>query len=165
MMILAFDPGAVTGWVMYDTSTRTVYRHGHFPGSDWDTIYPPADVHIIERPKGYGATYPQVVDAAWHGGRIAQRFGIDDDHTLTRREVCLALTDAVQNTVRVKNDATAWAALVLLHGEGSDRKPKRKAGKVIDAGGALGTVTSHARAALAVAVAWDWIQQGKENKR
>jgi predicted secreted protein len=62
---------------------------------------------------------------------------------LTRREVKLALSEATQRDVVVTDDATAWAALKLLHGDLCDKK-----------GGALHGVKAHERAALAVAVAF-----------
>ena len=160
MLILGLDPGATTGWCAYDTATSSVVRCGHFAGSDvpYGLIGMSFDATVIERPKGYGATYPQVVDAAWHAGILWQQFG--RCHTLERREVRAILTDATLGTVRVKNDASAWAALVLLHGDGSDKRAKTRKGEIVEAGGPLGGVTSHARAALAVAYAW-WLQSAK----
>ncbi len=162
MIILGIDPGATTGWCLYDSGDRHVIASG----SDRD-IGVVAELHhamllehvddiAIERPKGYGPTRPQVVDCAYVCGWIAATLDAHgfEVHELVRRDVCAILTDAVHGVVRVKNDATAWAALVLLHGEGSDRKLKKRKGVVVEEGGAIGGVTSHARAALAVAVAF-----------
>lgn len=162
MRVLGIDPGATTGWCLYVDSDagRYVEQCGQSSGTDVlaeaEHAIRRADVVAIERPKGYGPTYPQVVEAAYVCGYIAAALGEQgiDVHEIVRRDVCALLTDSVHGVVRVKNDATAWAALVLLHGDGADRKPKRKKGVVVDAGGPLGSVTSHARAALAVAVAY-----------
>jgi len=67
---------------------------------------------------------------------------------VTRRTVKRTLTEATQCDVTVKNDATAWAAILLLHGGESASKK----------GGALYGVRSHSRAALAVAMAWHMSQ-------
>lgn len=178
MKILGIDPGATTGWCLYDSVARCVLDAGQFRGHAFDVparVVARATAIVVERPVAHGATRPQVVDCAYTAGRIvgwlvggwyptAGRIGgwlvggwyPDAVHELTRREVCRVLTDAchLDTRDRVKNDATAWAALVLLHGEGSDKKPRRRKGEVVDAGGAIGRVTSHERAALAVAVAW-----------
>lgn len=162
MRILGIDPGATTGWCIYDTEARRVIACGTFredailelPGSAFGNC----DAAVIERPVAHGPTRPQVVDCAWIAGQLWRDLrnlcGRTKAHTMTRLEVRQALTAMSHGTVRVVNDSTAWAALVLMHGEGSDRKPRRKAGKVIEPGGPLGEVKSHARAALAVAVAW-----------
>ena len=165
MRVLGIDPGATTGWCLYDTEGFVV-ACGTFREDAIDEIptgiIGRSGVIVLERPVAHGPTRPQVVDCAWVAGQLwrdAQgAVGKSRATYLTRLEVRQALTAMSHGTVRVVNDATAWAALVLMHGEGSDRKPKRKGGKVVDQGGPLGEVKSHARAALAVAVAW-WLRQ------
>lgn len=169
MIVLGLDPGATTGWVAYDAVARRVidsgeFREHHLPRDLFDIG--PREI-AIERPKGYGPTRPQLVDCGIVFGRILGEFEFTTGwvvHELTRHEVCKILTDATHGEVRVRNDSTAWAALVLLHGEGSDRKPKRKKGVVVETGGAIGSVTGHARAALAVAVAWSLRQEQQQEK-
>lgn len=161
MRILGIDPGATTGWCLYDTAGHVVdcgtFREADFlaiPG----TVFGKVDAAVLERPVAHGPTRPQVVDCAWIAGQLwrdAQGIlGRERCHLLTRLDVRQRLTAATHGVARVVNDSTAWAALVLLHGEGSDRKPRTRKGVVVEPGGPLGMVTSHARAALAVAYAW-----------
>ncbi|MFY9345546.1 MAG: hypothetical protein WAT39_23855 [Planctomycetota bacterium] len=162
--ILAIDPGATTGWCLYvdDDLGRYVQACGSFREDAFfdipATIFGQCDAAVIERPVAHGPTYPQVVECAWVAGCLWRDMlhviGREKIHLLTRLQVRQTLTEATHGIVRVKNDATAWAALVLLHGDDSDRKPKTKKGKVVDAGGPLGSVKAHERAALAVAVAF-----------
>lgn len=167
MRILGIDPGMTTGWVLYDDLDRRVLHSGQFRGHEHDVpdeVMFMADIIVIERPVAHGATRPQVVDCAFIAGRLCGELGqIQEECLLTRREVCKILTDAcsLPTEDRVRNDATAWAALKLLHGPDCDRRPRRKAGKVVDPGGCIGGVKSHERAALAVAVAYG-IQQDKK---
>lgn len=160
MRILGIDPGATSGWCLYDTAGYIV-GSGEFPGDDFFAIPGPmfrCDAAVLERPVAHGPTRPQVVDCAWIAGQLWRDMqgmvGREMAHHITRLDVRKALTACTHGVVRVTNDATAWAALVLLHGDDSDRKPKRKKGVVIDAGGPLGEVRGHARAALATAYAW-----------
>lgn len=149
MKILAIDPGSKTGWCVYESETRRVIESG--TSADIEVIAEAPrdgiDFVVIERPKGYGPTRPQLVDCGYVCGYIVGALesapGCVDVEQLTRLEVCKALTEATHGEVRVRNDATAWAALKLLHGDGCDKK-----------GGALHGVRAHERAALAVAVAW-----------
>lgn len=161
MRILGIDPGATTGWCVYDSDSRTVVECGTFEGADFLKI--PGrhydKVHaVLERPVAQGATRPQVVECAWIAGMLFRDcqslVGSPKSYTITRLQVRQLLTQATYGTIRVVNDATAWAALVQMHGEGSDKKPRRKKGVVVEKGGPLGEVSSHARAALAAAVAW-----------
>ena len=62
---------------------------------------------------------------------------------MERREVTRVLSDAAR--IRVHNDPTAWHALLLLHG--------LQPGARVPRGHSLLRCTSHARAALAAAVA------------
>ena len=164
MRILGIDPGATTGWVIYhDAGTgRFVEACGEFRGDDMLSSMPgrfwSVDAAVIERPVAHGATRPQVVDCAWIAGCLWRDLwamvGCDKCHTVTRLEVRQALTAAVHKVVSVRDDKTAWAALTLIHGDGSDRKPRTRKGVVIEDGGCIGRTTGHARAALAAAVAW-----------
>lgn len=149
MLILGLDPGATSGWVLYDAEAKRVVDCGTFketnaPQELVDDLR--HDYCVIERPVAYGPTRPQVVDCAWHAGQLAI---VMQAIPMTRREVKQLLTEATNRDVRVVDDASAWAALVLLHGEGSDQKPTKKR-----EGGCIGRVTSHERAALALVVAW-----------
>lgn len=150
MLILGLDPGAATGWCLYDSEAKRVVDCGTFRGaefsSDMTTAVCRASRVVIEKPVAYGPTRPEVVECAWVAGILCHRFGA---LVLTRREVKQVLTEATNRDVRVVDDASAWAALVLLHGEGSDVKPTKKR-----EGGCIGRVTSHERAALALVVAW-----------
>ena len=156
MLVLGLDPGSTTGWCLYDTEAKRVVDCGsfreHAVTQECQAAYQQAAHTVIERPKAYGPTRPQVVDCAWTAGRLCEGFSAIE---FTRREVKEVLTTATRKDVSVRDDATAWAALVLLHGDGCDVKPSKKNGL----GGSIGRVTSHERAALALVVAWA-IQQG-----
>lgn len=149
MKVLGIDPGAQTGWCLYDSDARRVMASAHFAGFDMPEIDLPCrvDLAVIERPRGYGPTRPQVVDCAYVAGRLVERVRRElylEVYELERREVCRRLSDAMHGVLNVRNDATAWAALVALHGgEGAAKR-----------GGPLHGVRAHERAALAVAVAW-----------
>lgn len=159
MILLGLDPGATTGWCAYDSVGRRVVASGSFPEDKIadevrDYVYGCGAI-VIERPVAHGPTRPEVVECARIEGMLFGRLRlVTPTHELTRLQVRQRLQAELHGTIRVVNDATVWAALVLLHGEGSDRKPRRKKGQVTEPGGALGGVTGHARAALAVAVAW-----------
>lgn len=150
MLILGIDPGACTGWCLYDSEAKRVVSCGTFRGAEYSIdmfqAKGGADALVIEKPVAYGPTRPEVVECAFVAGLLCQRFECE---CMTRREVKQLLTDATNRDVRVVDDASAWAALVLLHGEGSDQKPSKKR-----EGGCIGRVTSHERAALALVVAW-----------
>ena len=166
MRILGIDPGSVTsGWALFDTA-GFVEASGEFPAEHEDipeSITSRADAIVLERPRGYGPSRPDVVECAIVFGDLRRRFlsEVFPTHEMLRKDVCATLTDAVHGVVRVKNDTTAWAALVAYFGDGSDRKPKRKKGVIVEQGGVLGEVKGHARAALAVAVAW-WLKKQQE---
>lgn len=170
-MILGIDPGATTGWCLYDPTLRRAIECGEFDGHDYGGTAFDLASHgaghsaiesiVIERPRGYGAmARPQLIDCGYVCGRMVERLARRDSlrpreiHELTRLDVCKALTAAVHGQINVRNDSTAWAALLLLHGDDAGRKAKVKRGVEIAPAGALGIVTGHARAALAVAVAW-----------
>lgn len=161
--ILGIDPGKTTGWCIYDATRKEAIACGEFAEWDVDAINDPwagiTSRVVVERPKGYGPTRPQLVDCGYVCGRIVERlrfrFTAPKVHELTRHDVCKTLTEATHGVVNVRNDATAWAALLLLHGgDAAGEKPRTKKGVEVSPGGALGRVTGHGRAALAVAVAW-----------
>lgn len=160
MNVLGIDPGATSGWVVYDSVARRVIASGEFCGDDL-----PAEVvgralacgcvviESLHEPRG--GIYPAVVVAGITQGHIERQLrGLCTVHRVTRHEAKLALTAATLGEPVARDDATAWQAIVVLHGAGSDAKPRTKKGVVIEAGGALGLVTGHARAALAAVVAF-----------
>ena len=160
VFVLGIDPGATSGWVVYDATKRTAIASGQFEEHHTDfTAYTGSIDHVvIERPKGQGPTRPQVVECGIIFGRLIQwaslKWPAERVHEMLRYQVKSVLSKATHGEVHVRNDATAWAALVLLHGIGSGLKPKTRQGKVTDKGGCIGIVRSHERAALAAAVAW-----------
>ena len=150
-IILGIDPGATTGWCLYDSDARCVLEAGEFVDGDANgfdidaaVIYR-AECAVLERPKGYGPTRPQMVECGIMFGDLRHRLRLMRPvREMLRLEVCQTLTLALHGVLRVRNDATAWAALLELHG-GTDAVKK---------GGPLHGVKSHSRAALAVAVAF-----------
>jgi hypothetical protein len=146
--VLGIDPGATTGWCCYDTHTRRVVARGLYEGHDTVVLQPSgsvATVAVLERLVPHGASYPQVVESAYVAGRIAGELRpAIQVHEMTRAEVRRILQEATHGSVKVKDDKSVRAAVVLLHGGDS----------ATEAGGCLHGVTSHVWAALAVAVAW-----------
>lgn len=153
MRILGIDPGKTTGWCLYQANLGSgsfegfVFESGSFEGygdqplSKWG-----ADVIVLERPVVYHGSPPAVGDACYCAGYLAclAHQAEADYAELTRLEVKKALSEATHREIVCRDDATVWAALKLLHGgEGAGKK-----------GGPLYGVKSHARAALAVAVAF-----------
>tara|TARA_R110000868_G_scaffold279747_1_gene539801 strand:- start:53 stop:571 length:519 start_codon:yes stop_codon:yes gene_type:complete len=160
--LLGVDPGAKTGWCCYDVDARCVVDAGHFDEHHIPYPMPDSWRHVlavaIERPKGYGPTFPQVVDCAYVCGRLvaelANELRVPVQERL-RREVYKALTQAIDGEVHVRTDATVWAALRIIHGgdnAGDKGKLPDKKGLGGRPAGPLAGVSSHARAALAVAV-------------
>lgn len=149
MKILGIDPGETSGWCLYDCQSERVLSSGEFAQHNIGParLYEKEPDHIVvERPKGQGPTFPQVVECGIVFGRIVERLTCNDytPHELFRYQIRKALQEATHGTVRVTNDASVWAALKLLHG--GDECAKKN--------GQLYGVKSHGRAALAVAVAW-----------
>jgi hypothetical protein len=148
-MILGVDPGTTSGWCLYDPAARRVVAAGMFPESGYSSdarflrALQDAETIAIERPVAHGPTRPQVVECAWIAGLLFGRLYEYGPKEITRLEIKRALTAATLGEVQVRNDATAWAACLLLHG-GSNA-----AGK----GGPLHGLRSHSRAALAVCLA------------
>lgn len=152
MLILGIDPGATTGWCVYDTKRRAVVARGLYEGQDTVILMPMplvANVAVVERLVPHGASYPQVVESAHVAGTIGGELRpAIKVHELTRAEVRRTLQEATHGAVKVKDDKSVRAAVVLLHGGES----------ATETGGCLHGVTSHVWAALAVAVAW-WLRQ------
>lgn len=145
MKILGIDPGERSGWAIYDSSKRRVLASGEFDMASFDGVDVSGVEHIvIEDIVPYGPSYPEVVTSAKVGARLSERLASFCEVTdLERRDVKRILTDATLGEVTVKNDATAWAALRMLF---QDLRPRK--------GTALYGIKGHARAALAVAVAF-----------
>lgn len=146
MIVLGLDPGETSGWCSFDTERRAVVDRGTFTRHDVPEqvlqLARTVDRVVLERPVAHGPTRPAVVECAYVAGRIVGMLG-QSAVELTRLVVKQVLTAATLGEVQVRNDSTAWAALLLIHGgEQAGRK-----------GGPLHGVRSHERA-LAVAVAW-----------
>ena len=153
MILLGIDPGATTGWVHYCADQRKVLAAGNFRGDDlpeavWKPGYTIEHAIIESLVPARGNIFPAVVDSAVTQGHIERQL-IHRPHRMTRLEVKQTLTEAVLREPVVKDDKTAWQALVALHGPGSDQKRTKDRQE-----GCIGLVTGHERAALAVAVAW-----------
>ena len=176
MVIIGIDPGATIGLCVYDTTAgkavcseqytdllRAMSQVGYL-GDVWKV-----DAIGIERARIYGAggasvanTIEQVgwllasLNAHLPDGKDAiQECGARLVYTLERRAVVSALSDAVGQSV--KGDAGVWQALCTLHPGAAQRpvaaKPATRQKPAVDAveAGPLFGVSSHARAALAVA--------------
>jgi len=153
--ILGIDPGATSGWCIYNDALRCVTAAGQF-----ETFAVPREclafrgLCVVERPEGYGVTRPQMVDCGYYTGRIVEILRRDTEGNvveLTRREVKKILTAATQRDVVVTDDASCWAALKLLHTENADvPMPDKKGGALYELRG-HGT---HGRAAAALCVAF-----------
>jgi hypothetical protein len=159
LVVLGVDPGATTGWVAYDADQKLVLDSGEFRDAELSAEFTGwldrADRCVLERPRGQGPTRPQVVECGIVFGMLYEKIQRDVLETswLYRLTVCQRLTFALHGTITVRNDATAWAALVALHGANSDSKGRTKKGVQIEPPGAIGRAKGHGRAALAVAVA------------
>jgi hypothetical protein len=175
MKILGIDPGATIGLCVYDTQAKRavfawqytslqdamagIYHAREFEG---------ADAIGIERARIYGAGGASVANTIEQVGWLLASLGASlpdssaaivrcgaDVHTLERRAVVSALTAAVGQSV--KGDAGVWQALCTLHPGAAQRpvaaKPATRSKPAVDAveAGPLFGVSSHARAALAVA--------------
>ena len=163
MTIIAVDPGATSGWVEYAEQKRQVVACGIFPRHHMPPelldrvrwLRSPVVFESLEEPRGN--IYPPVVVAAIDEGRMREivlaATGIEPQ-CISRHDVKRTLSLAVHGEPVVKDDKTAWQALVALHGPGSDQKRTKDRQE-----GCIGLVTGHERAALAVAVAWA-IRQG-----
>lgn len=158
--IMGVDPGATTGWCLWDTR-RIVLGSGQFDqhicSATFIAALDSASMAVVEGfDDVHAGIYPQTVHAAVTCGRlleIIERRNIACTQ-MGRMVIKSELQRAVHSEVRVQKDKDVWTALTLLHGPGSDKKPRVKRGVVVEPGGTLGTVRDHARAALAAAVAW-----------
>lgn len=163
MRILGIDPGKKTGWALYDSMAKRVAATWTADGAAFPSGVDEIrhlDAVVIERPMGYGATHPAVVDAAWVAGQLYSGASVFlcNVHQLTRIEVKNILRTATMGEFTMQKTNDVWAALKWLHGgEKADEKPKRKKGVQVSSGGPLGHASGHERDAVAVAVAW-WLQ-------
>jgi hypothetical protein len=173
--ILGIDPGATIGLCVYDTETRRAVWADQYTalgaamaGISYARLWKGAEVIGIERARIYGAGGASVANTIEQVGWLLASLGASlpdnsaaivrcggDVHTLERRAVVSALSAAVGQSV--KGDAGVWQALCTLHPGGSQRpvagKPATRQKPAVDAveAGPLYGVSSHARAALAVA--------------
>lgn len=165
-MILGLDPGATTGFCVYDPTSRRAIECGefevhHYGGTMFDLLMHEKSTSTIVI-EGFGdvhaGIYPETVQAAWTGGRLIERIEIQTGkkvEEMTRHEVKKRLHAAIHGEWAVRSSKDVWAALLLLHGgKEAGIKAKTKKGIEIAPAGPIGIVTGHARAALAVAVAW-----------
>jgi hypothetical protein len=173
--ILGIDPGATIGLCVYDTETRRVVCSEQYTDliRAMSQVAYLDDVHNvdaigIERARIYGAGGASVANTIEQVGWLLASLGASlpdssaaivrcggDVHTLERRAVVSALSTAVGQSV--KGDAGVWQALCTLHPGAAQRpvaaKPATRTKPSVDAveAGPLFGVSSHARAALAVA--------------
>lgn len=149
MILLGVDPGSTTGWCLYDSDRRAVIVSGEF--QNWripfSVMLSGAEQVAIETPiPAHAGIYPQTVECAYTTGRLVheleRHFSPDRVHELTRLVVRKTLQSQVHGVMHVRDDATVWGALKLMHGDDCHKK-----------GGALYGVKAHGRAALACAVA------------
>ena len=175
MIVIGIDPGVTIGLCVYDTETRRAVWSGQFTDlhdamsqvSYLDTSMN-CDAIGIERARIYGAGGASVANTIEQVGWLLASLGASlpdssaaivhcggDVHTLERRAVVSALSAAVGQSV--KGDAGVWQALCTLHPGAAQRpvaaKPATRQKPAVDAveAGPLYGVSSHARAALAVA--------------
>lgn len=149
MKLLGIDPGATTGWTLYNTELRRVEDCGDFRGTDLpDGCKAAAErcnhviIESLHEPRG--GIYPAVVVAGITQGHIERQLILYGVQRITRHEVKMLLTEAVHREPVVQKDKHVWEALLVLHG--GDKAAKK--------GGPLHGVMSHQRAALAAVVAW-----------
>jgi hypothetical protein len=175
VIVIGIDPGATIGVAVYDTAAGRVLYSAQYRDPLQVTHYVGAvrQTHVvgaigIERARIYGAGGASVANTIEQVGWLLASLGASlpdssaaivhcggDVHTLERRAVVSALTAAVGQSV--KGDAGVWQALCTLHPGGGQRpvagKPATRTRPAVDAveAGPLFGVSSHARAALAVA--------------
>jgi len=186
MIIIGIDPGATIGIAVYDTTEGRVLESGQY----CDPLEVSKRVpHLwqkhrvkaigIERARIYGAGGASVANTieqvGWllaslsadvpTSGDAIQLCGRHGVYTLERRAVAKALS--VEMGQSVKGDACVWAALCRLHPDAVRRPVAAKAAtrtrpavEAVEAGPLYG-VSSHARAALAVAWALGRHLEGK----
>lgn len=170
MIVLGIDPGKTIGAVKYDSEAARIVGLPLVTRSAPEVVewqdHGFSDITAIERPVSYRGSGRDVSDACEQAGWILGSLGfllpeMDGDGTgplrssltgnpfgyaLERRAVKRELSAAVGSSV--EKDSGVWRALVDLHG-GKDCRPNHKGGAKCPL--PLHGVTSHARAALAVA--------------
>lgn len=161
-LILGIDPGSkTTGWCLYDSETKRVLESGEFYKADKSAAFIrqlarpieiPANedflvvIESLEEPRA--SVYADTVRTAIVEGMLRERLASVGFQAilLSRHDVKSILTAATLNEVVCRKDKDVWAAIKLMHGDECHRK-----------GGAIYGVKGHARAALAVAVAF-WLR-------
>lgn len=154
--ILGIDPGAKTGWCTYDSERRCVNDSGWFETTlvSWQGEITECDVIVIEKPRVFPGSPPNMGDACinsgilWH--KLLTLFG-RAPLWLTMNEIRSRLSRATHGEINARNNATVTAALRIVHGDDSDKRPKIKKGKVIEEGGPIYVRNNHERDALAAA--------------
>ena len=175
MIIIGIDPGATIGVAVYDTTVGKALYSGQYRNLLEVTHYVEAvrQTHVvraigIERARIYGAGGASVANTIEQVGWLLASLGAglptsgdaiqlcgNDVYTLERRAVVKALS--VEMGQSVKGDAGVWAALCRVHPDAVRRpvvgKPATRTKPAVDSveAGPLYGVSSHARAALAVA--------------
>tara|TARA_R110000868_G_scaffold374086_1_gene638482 strand:+ start:292 stop:852 length:561 start_codon:yes stop_codon:yes gene_type:complete len=176
VIVIGIDPGATIGLCVYDTTAGNVLYSGQYRDpvaaidkasciQRWDYQI---DAIGIERARIYGAGGAHVANTIEQVGWFLGRYGVlppassdaiqycgGSVYTLERRAVVKALS--VEMGESVKGDAGVWQALCRVHPDAMRRpvaaKPATRTKPAVDAveAGPLYGVSSHARAALAVA--------------
>ena len=165
MIVLGIDPGKTTGWATYCTDDRRVLASGTFPGASvsWQNEITQCDEIVIEKPRVFPGSPPPIGDACidagvlWHMLLTLSRRA---PHWLYMSTVRSRLSAATHGEVCAKTDATVTAALRVIHGDGSDKRPKIKKGQIVEQGGPIWVRNSHERDALAAA--WAFANGGAE---
>ena len=175
MIIIGIDPGATIGIAVYDTTAGRVLYSGQYcdsvEASDHAmhlTAVHKAHAIGIERARIYGAGGAHVANTieqvGWLLGRFQASLPAGSEAiqqcdwlrwTVERRAVIKALSAEMGESV--KGDAGVWQALCRVHPDAVRRpvvgKPATRTKPAVEAveAGPLYGVSSHARAALAVA--------------
>ena len=175
MIVIGIDPGATIGVCVYDTTAGCVMYSAQYRDLLQVTHYVGAvrQTHVvraigIERARIYGAGGASVANTIEQVGWLLASLGASlpdtgdaiaycgaSVHTLERRAVVKALSTEMGESV--KGDAGVWQALCRLHPDAMRRpvvgKPATRTKPAVEAveAGPLFGVSSHARAALAVA--------------
>lgn len=183
MRVIAIDPGATVGMVLYDgmhvidaiecKDESSLLSIRDFV-NDWVELDKVKHI-AVEWPRIYSKAGNEVADTCvqagmlwWMlGGRSTPKPNEQADwvyrrgvyiHTLTRAHVVKSLSDRMGQTV--KSDAGVWAAMIDLHG-GPGIGDKRTTKK--HPGGPLAPVIGRPHAKAALAVAWSLFQKVKED--
>lgn len=161
MLILGIDPGTTSGWCVYDDVEKRPVASGEFVGTapTFVGFRGTLDHVVLERPVGQGATRPNMINEAINYGLMLAwcraKWEPDRLHELPRYRIKSTLTALTMGEISCRNSRDVRQALVMLHGENSDKRARRKKGVEVTEPGALGRlVGEHEWAALAAAVAW-----------